>query len=207
MSKKLKPQIFIATIFLVVVFTISGLISIIEYRYFSRSIHSLIEDNYKSIQASKSMLEALEREDSGVLLLLLGDMGESHKILNNADSAFLKAYLIAENNLTETNEEKYVKNIKESYAVFKTKWKQQTIGYNRKGDVMWYKNDIHQSFADTKKAVNSLMDLNQESLYNRASVLKEKSSRAFMPGVVSIIAALVFSVLFNYIIARYLANS
>lgn len=48
----------------------------------------MIKDNYKTIQAGKSMAESLERKDSGVLLILLDQHDQGSEVLNHADSTF-----------------------------------------------------------------------------------------------------------------------
>jgi len=50
------------------------------------------------------------------------------------------------------------------------------------------------------------MSVNQTSLHNNASDLREKSKRALMPGIVAILSALIFTVLLNFFIARYFVN-
>ncbi|MCF8309516.1 MAG: HAMP domain-containing protein [Bacteroidales bacterium] len=46
------------------------------------------------------------------------------------------------------------------------------------------------------------MMLNQDTMYEQSSAIKEKSKRAIMPGIVSIIAAIVFSFMLNFYITR-----
>jgi HAMP domain-containing protein len=43
-------------------------------------------------------------------------------------------------------------------------------------------------------------------MYNEVSELKEKSKRAMMPGIVSILAALVFTLILNFFITRYFVH-
>ena len=50
------------------------------------------------------------------------------------------------------------------------------------------------------------MTLNQQVMYGEASYLREKSKRAIMPGIVAIIAAVVFSMLLNFFITRYFVH-
>jgi lipopolysaccharide export LptBFGC system permease protein LptF len=182
---------------------VAGAISIIEFRWLTNYVESLIQDNYKSIEASKSMLEALEREDSGILLLMLGEWQEGSKIIQAADSSFMEALKIAENNLTEENEDKYINKIKENYTQFKENWQRPIAETDKQGNLLWYKNESHKLFANTKNAVTEIMNLNQKSMYKEASELKEKSKRAIMHGIVSILAALIFSLLLNFFITRY----
>ncbi|MDA3866356.1 MAG: HAMP domain-containing protein [Salinivirgaceae bacterium] len=188
---------------LVVMLAIAGIISAVEFRWISNSVNGLIRNNYESIKASKSMLEALEREDSGILLLLLGEWKEGRTILHSADSAFMANLIIAQNNITETNEKQYLQSIQVKYSAYKQKWKRPIVDTEKEGNISWYRNDIHQLFIDCKMAVDNIMTLNQSSLYNEASELHEKSRRAIMPGIISIIAAVIFSLILNFFITRY----
>jgi HAMP domain-containing protein len=54
--------------------------------------------------------------------------------------------------------------------------------------------------------VAALMTLNQASMYDEASILKERSHRAIMPGIVAIVAVIVFAFLFNFFLARALVD-
>ncbi len=206
MKKTLKLKIFASFMLLTAMLAVAGTISIIEFRKLSKSVHELIENNYKSIEASKTMLEALEREDSGILLLMLNDLEEGQKIIASADSAFLIALEKAKNNLTEKNEANYIQNIENNYTEYKNKWTRPIADTDKQGNISWYKNDIHQLFLTTKAAINELMTLNQSSMYGNVSELSDKSKRAIMPGIVSIIAALVFSLILNFFITRYFVN-
>lgn len=206
MKKTLKLKIFASFMLLTAMLAIAGAISIIEFRWLSNSVHGLIQDNYKTLEASKTMIEALEREDSGVLMLMLGEWKEGREILEKADSVFLSAYRTAENNLTENNEEKYIENITKAYHIYKSNWERPIVDTDKEGNISWYKDDIHQKFTDAKLAVNKLISLNQTSMYNEVSELRERSKRAIMPGIVSIIAALVFSLILNFFITRYFVN-
>lgn len=185
---------------------VAGTISIIEFRWLSNSVHGLIQDNYKSIEASKTMIEALEREDSGILLLMLGDWEEGRLIMESAEDLFLSAFETAKNNLTETNEAEYIGKIDGAYQSYKSSWERPIVDTDKQGNITWYRDDIHEKFLDAKSAVNELMSLNQSKMYHEASVLREQSKRALMPGIVSIIAALVFSLILNFFITRYFVN-
>jgi len=182
---------------------VGGAISIYEFSILSNSVHELIDDNYNTIDATKIMFENLEREDSGILLLLLGESEAGRKIISSADSSFIIALNITIKNLTEREEEQYIKSIEETYLAYKNKWNSPIVETDKQGNISWYKNDIHQPFLNAKKAVSDLMNLNQTSIYNRATELKEKSKRAIMPAIVAIISALVFSIILNFFITKY----
>jgi methyl-accepting chemotaxis protein len=182
---------------------VAGTISIIEFIKLSRSVNSLIEDNYKTIEASRTMLEALERKDSGVLLFLLDQNDDGMDIISSADSAFNDAFKIALSNITETNEDKYLENISSLYNIFSSKVELAVSVQATEGRMNFYHSEVYFTFIDVKHAVNELMTLNQNKMYEEASLLREKSYRAIMPGIVAIIGAGVFSLILSFFISRY----
>ncbi|MBN1131694.1 MAG: MCP four helix bundle domain-containing protein [Bacteroidales bacterium] len=202
MKRKLKYKILGGFGLLIAMLILAGTVSIIEFMKLSKDVNALIEDNYKTILAAKSMLEALEREDSGILLLLLGQWDDGRIILDSADNKFMTALDNAGKNITEPREDIYIEKIRESYQIYHSKWQRPIVDTDKQGDINWYEQDMHKSFLEVKSAVNDLMILNQTSMYKEASLLKEKSRRAIMPGIVSIVAALVFSIILNYFITK-----
>ena len=47
------------------------------------------------------------------------------------------------------------------------------------------------------------MGLNQSSMYKEATILKDKSHRAIMPGIVAIVGSLIFSMILSFFISKY----
>jgi nitrate/nitrite-specific signal transduction histidine kinase len=203
MKKKLKLKILAGFMLLVALLMVAGAVSIIEFVKLSNSVSELIEDNYKTIEASKSMLEALERTDSGVLLLLLGERVEGNEILKQSEAQFSTAFNVAKNNITETNEDKYIGRINTLYSNFKQKVDVTFHDHTKIGDMNWYQGDVYKSFLEVKHSIDQLMALNQSSMYTEATMLKEKSHRAIMPGIIAIVGAVVFSLLLSFFISKY----
>src|SRR3989339_718530 len=97
---RLKYKIISGFIILAIMLIIAGVISVFELSHVGKSVQKLLDENYKSIDAANNMIEALEREDSGILLLILGNWGEGRKTIHDADSVFLENLTIAQNNVT-----------------------------------------------------------------------------------------------------------
>lgn len=197
---KIKLKILTGFLLLIIMLLIAGAMSVYEFSRIGKSVRALIDDNYKTIEASKTMLEALEREDSGILLLISGKWKEGRQILQSADSLFLAAFDIAKNNLTEENEDKYIEKIENSYLVFKNKWEPPIVGTSKENSINWYFTEVHVNFIKVKSEIKALMTLNQDNMYMEASELKEQAHRAIMPGIVAIVSALIFLVLFNFLL-------
>ncbi len=199
---KIKSKILAGFMLLIFMLLIAGAMSIYEFSRIGNSVKALIDNNYKTIEASKTMIEALEREDSGILLLISGQWKKGRTILESADSSFIEAFEKAQNNLTEENEEEHINQIRESYARYKAKWELPIVGTHKENSMEWYLNEVHDHFLQVKFEVEKLMNLNQESMYKEASSLKQQSHRALMPGIIAIVSALVFLILFNFFIRR-----
>lgn len=200
---RLRLKILSGFFILVLMLSIAGVWSIYELKYMSTSVQELLDDNYKSIDASKIMIEALEREDSGILLLLLGNFREGRTIIASADSLFEHGLKIAANNITIPGEQSFVDSIKIKYKVYKELWERPIVDTQKQGNLNWYLITVHQSFLDLKSAINNLMALNNQVMFETASNLKDKANRAIMPGVVAIISALIFTILFNFFVNYY----
>lgn len=203
---KIKTKILAGFLLIIIMLLIAGAMSIFEFSRIGKSVKALIDDNYITLKASKTMIEALEREDSGILLLIAGKWEKGRSILNSADSSFLLAFNLAKNNITEENEEIHIKNIKESYLKFKSIWKLPVVGTDKQNSSNWYLNDVHENFLNAKQEVEALISLNQTSMYEEASDLKNQSIRAIMPGIVAISFALIFLIIFNFFIGLILVR-
>jgi methyl-accepting chemotaxis protein len=185
---------------------IAGIWSIYELNSIGTSVQDLLDENYRSIKAAEVMVEALEREDSGILLLLLGRWDEGQRIVNSGDDLFQKNYQIAENNVTVPGEGDLIEKIKQEYMVYKNHWKRPIIGTDKQGNLDWYFRILHAEFLNVKSTVNELKALNEATLYRTASDLKNRANRAVMPGTVAAISALIFSLLFTYFVNLYMVN-
>ncbi len=202
MRKRIKTKILLGFLVVICMLAAAGGMSIYEFIRISGLVQSLIKDNYKTIQAGKSMLEALERKDSGILLLLLGEFRQGSNIIHQADSTFIDALKIAEGNITEPGEDTLLQSIRYQYEIY-CKSIEKTPEADSSGNFKYYQQVVHESFTRVKGSVNKLIDLNQEAMFAESSALEQQSRRALMPGIVAIVASLVFLLLLNFFISRF----
>ncbi len=59
---------------------------------------------------------------------------------------------------------------------------------------------------NVKSSIKALMSLNQQTMYTTSKLLKDRSKRSVMPGIVSIVTAVLFTLLFNFFIHHYVAK-
>lgn len=207
MAKSLKIKIFLSFLLLILMLVVAGVMSILELRKMGDSVETVMKNNYQSIEAAKAMLDAVEREDSGVLLWMVDDSTKGRQIIEQANSVMQKAMQDALLNLSETNEDEYVKKIESRYSTFHaTVQKIISSRDNPEEDKKTYSEELEALFMDTKSAINNLMVLNQDQMYAQSAIMKENSQRSMMPGIISVVAAVVFAVLLNFFISFFFIN-
>ncbi|MFO7838725.1 MAG: MCP four helix bundle domain-containing protein [Desulfosalsimonadaceae bacterium] len=203
---KIRTKIMLGFLILALMLVVAGAFSIYELTTIGSSVQKLLDDNYRSITAAKKMTGALEREDSGILLLLSGKWKQGRETITVADANFQKAFETAESNLTIQGEKGYVDKIRTLYKKYKGLWNRPIVGTQYEGNLNWYFEDVHSAFKDVKTAVQELMAINDKAMYETASNLKNRAHRAVMPGIVAILSALVFTLIFNFFVNIYIVN-
>ncbi len=204
MIKKLKVKIFSSFMLLVLMLLIAGAMSIWELNKMNNLYNNVIDHNYLSIEHALNVTHALEREDSGILMLFLGNRDEGVRVINSADSTIALSMIEIKNNATELGEEALIENIEDQYKIY-SKLLDSLVTNNVGNDRAVYE-VLHNQFTKTKKAVSNLMELNQSNMYSKANEMHHKLYQTMMPGIVSIILAIIFALLLNFYISHYFVN-
>ncbi len=200
---KLRTKILSGFIILAIMLAAAGALSIHELLSIGSSVNRLLEENYKSINAARIMTEALESEDSGILLLLSGKWQEGSDMIESADLSFRRGFEIAQKNVTIANERQYVSRIEAGYRAYKQIWVEALADAKKERDLDWYFAGPHTAFLTAKQSIEELLVLNDETMYQTASSLHNRAGRAIMPGIVAIVSSLLFVLIFNYFINYY----
>lgn len=203
---KIRFKIVSGFMILAVMLAAAGAYSIYELRTIGLSVQRLLDDNYKSITAAKQMLEALEREDSGILLLLLGKWREGRTVISEADGNFRQALEVARHNVTIAGELSFIEEIDRVYQAYQADWNRPIVDTQYEGNLSWYFERVHRDFLAVKSAVQGLAALNDKTMYQTASSLKNRAHQAVMPGIVAMSSALILALIFNFLINLYFVN-
>lgn len=178
--------------------------SILELRKIGSSVDTVMKNNFQSIETSKAMLDAVERENNGILLWMQGDSTKGNQTLDQYHQVMLKALLDARLNISEKDEDEYIKKIEEVYTNFYTKTQAIIASKNiLEKNKRIHADELENAFIQTKSAINSLIVLNQDQMYSQTTIIKENSQRSLMPGIISVIAAVLFAIMLNFFISIY----
>ncbi|HPX06136.1 MAG TPA: hypothetical protein PLC17_09390 [Tenuifilaceae bacterium] len=167
-------------------------------------MNKLLKDNYKSIDYSKKMMQAVSLQEELLLLSLVQPVDTLTTSFNQADSVFLKNLELAAQNLTLPNEGVYVDSIRMAYGDYILEAR-GFIGED-KIDSQKLMLTVRGKMKQVSLRVEALLTLNQDSLFKVATFLESSPHRAIMPGLIVIISSLVFTILLNYFINHYVIS-
>ncbi len=182
---------------------VAGVWSVYELGLMGSSVQKFLSENYKSVQASNKMLNALNEENGAILLLLKGEWESGRKALEKADKEFTGNLELAEKNITGENDKKYLLQIRYEYTQFKKLWIRPIVDTPRQGNLVWYYKHVYSHFSTLQSEIKKLSAVNDKAVFETSRNLKSTSDRAVMPGIISVIAALIFTFVFVFLINHY----
>lgn len=173
MSKTLKGKISLIYFCLVIMIALVGTVSVLNLYKLSKSIDGLMTNNYKSINAVTNMIEAIERQDSAVLIYINVDRQRGIDLFSQNSNVFLKWYNIEYNNITEPGENEYVDRINNYYIKYIKLFSElqeirNTQGVEKSAD--FYNFKIMPDFIKVKQELKELIALNEKAMISKKSM-------------------------------------
>ncbi len=97
-----------------------GCWGITNLRRLGKASKAILEENYNSILAAENIIDALERQDSAILLFLLENRDRGSQQFRQNQIEFLKWLGRAEGNITIPGESEIIASIENSYQDYLT---------------------------------------------------------------------------------------
>jgi NtrC-family two-component system sensor histidine kinase KinB len=169
---------------------------------------AILRENYRSILAAENMVYALERQDSAVLLILLGYEAEGWKQFRDNEGDFFQWLGRAKDNITIEGEDQIVGAIETGYATYlshSSQIKPISVAGPQK-TAIFYHETMLPSFLKVRETCIRLRDINQENMYkvsNRASLI---ASTAIWSMAVIGIAAIGIGIGFSLFLSNLLVR-
>jgi hypothetical protein len=197
----IRTKIMMGFVILASMLFISGAISIFELTKLGKAVKGLIFDNYKSIDYSRNMLDALELQENAILFYTKGDTDQAKAKFSKAHSLFTQNLDSASINLNQSKELVYIDSVRLAYNEFY----QSANDFFLSADVSlkFYLETINPKITVTSEHVKNLITINQKSLFDSAAYLETSAQRAVMPGLIVIITSLLFTFIFTYLVHYY----
>jgi NtrC-family two-component system sensor histidine kinase KinB len=190
---------------LVVVWAVVNLVSL------GRASDAILRENYRSILAAENMLSALERQDSAVLLILMGDAAQGETLFRDGDATFLQWLARAKDNVTVPGEAALLKSLEADYVKYRTMLaglsvrlasRRSAPALERKA----YWDRIYPLFAGVRRACVQLRTLNEQTMYDASRRAARIATRAIWSTIFVAALALVLALGFSFLLADRISS-
>lgn len=206
LRKKILLGYGIALLLLAVVFVLS----FVNLQRLGRASEAILSENYRSILAAEHMVNALERQDSGVLLYMLGDREQGIRQFRENQTDFQQWLGRAKDNITIEEEPQVLARIDSTYADYLVAFTDlvQSSPASEDPDAARarYRQALLPAFLPVRNASQELRELNQETMFAASRRAQDVAHRAtWTLGLVGsgvLLVGLFFSLLLSYRIVR-----
>ncbi len=186
-----------ALMVLVVAWAVTNLVSL------GRATEAILSENYRSILAAENMVDSLERQDSAILRMFLGDAEGGIAQFREHEAVFLQWLARAKDNITIQGEKDLVQAIETNYLTYRQRFSdftdQSTPGHLVPHDALAaYRDQAEPVFSLVREGCVRLRNLNEETMYAASITAGRVSTRAiwstmFVAGI-ALFVVLAFSV-------------
>ncbi|NJD03745.1 MAG: HAMP domain-containing protein, partial [Ruminiclostridium sp.] len=162
-------------------------------------------DNYKSIGAIYNMLEAIERQDSAVLIYINVDRQNGIGLFSENSSTFLKWYHVEYNNITEHGEKDLIEKVNKSYTGYLKLFSElQEIRMNQNiaKSVDFYNSTIQPEFSTIKKYLKELIAINEKAMFSS----KDQATQNTKQSMYIILIMTFFALTGGFLASRHFIN-
>lgn len=169
---------------------------------------AILKENYNSILAAENMINAVERQDSAVLRLMLQDSEAAVQQFRENEAQFLQWLGRGKDNVTISGEQEVLDNISRAYSEY-------LVGFSRLQErtqaedgnaAAYYEGTVFPAFRSVRSDCLHLRDINEKTMFDtsdRASAVARKAFWSlFTLGSVSVVLGLGFSLLLAGFIVR-----
>lgn len=207
--KKLKSKILLGLVFLLTVILLLSLTGIFSIYYLSRDSDAIIRDNYKSVEYSTNMLDALENIFNNQIILIVNVTQDSNEIdylketILQKKQIFKKYLELQKSNITEVNEDILVKKIVDSYARFNSLIDSSSLRNNYKDHLL---KELKDRYGIASASIRGIYNLNMSAIYKKNSTANQTANKVTLYMTVAAISSIVLTLIFIIYFPSYITN-
>lgn len=166
---------------------------------------AILRENYRSILAAENMVNALERQDSGVLLMFMGEGKKGVTQYRENEAMFIEWLGRAKDNITIKGEAALLMTIETGYARYR-QWFSAMTDLPGAADPLpaaslgAYWEQSFPLFEQVREACIDLRRLNEKTMYAASLDAEAIAGRAIWSTAMTAVMALIISILFSLLI-------
>jgi len=184
---------------LVVAWSVTNLVSL------GKASKAILSENYRSILAAENMVDALERQDSGILLILLGEFKQGAEQFRDNEAVFLEWFTRAKDNITIEGEEELVNDLESNYTAYRQffyTWIDLRDNEKPNSSSSLYLESVYPIFSQVRDSCISLRRLNEKTMYTASIKAEIVAQRAIWSTSIVALSALTVALIFSLFLAE-----
>ena len=205
MIKTLKGKVSILYLGLVLLIAIVGTTASINLFDLSRAIDGLMISNYKSINAATNMMEAIERQDSAMLIYINVDTQKGKDLFTSNNEDFLKWFNVDANNITEKGEKELIDTIKVSYNHYIKLFLDLQEIQSKQGSAKaneFYNTKMMPDFINAKNELKKLSLLNEKAMFQS----KDTATQNAKSSMYLVLGISIFAIIGGFAVSRFFTD-
>lgn len=175
---------------------LSGIISSLELTRLNNTTYDLLVKSQNNIEFSKRMLDAVQEENTALLLSITDTMNVYDSIYTASAKDFSETLEKAEVAMNGSPELKAIALAEKNYRLVVAQLS-DTVSID------WFSQVYKTSYFNLTQSIKDFMVVTQHQILEFTSALKEKAYRATMVAIISLGAGLFLLVLFYYMINTF----
>ena len=173
---------------------------------------AILTENYQSILAAENMIDAIERQDSATLLVILGYEDEGLNQFRMNESIFLQWLGRARDNITIKGEEKVIDKVDKGYSIYLANFSKLRLleRADQQKATTFYHETVLPYFTSVRDSCSHLRNINEETMLRASDharlVAKKATWSVLTIGSAGIGIGLGFSLLLSNLLVRPLSQ-
>ncbi|MEM8502301.1 MAG: ATP-binding protein [Cyanobacteria bacterium P01_D01_bin.1] len=182
-----------------------GLWGVFNLWRLGRASGDILQENYRSIRAADSMIDALERQDSATLILLLNDDAEAgQSLFLEYQVQFLQWLSRAKDNVTLSGEAQILRDLEAAYTDYLLSVDQLAV--LPEGETDEYEQEVRPAFQLVRDSATELRDLNQTAMATAAERAADTSQQAIASVAIAGLSAATIGFIISWLLSRNLVQ-
>ncbi len=188
---KLRSKLLFAQAPLAVALCLAGLVFVLTVAELGRLGPSILQDNYRSVLAAQRMKESVERIDSGVLFVALGERARGEQQIGANRGPFEAELRVEEENITEPGERAAAQRLRAAWTNYTGRLTAFTSATSATDLPRMYFEQLEPAFLSVKDGANAILDMNQDAMVRRSDrAAKRAASTSKLVTTLALIALL-----------------
>jgi len=192
----------LALVAVVLVWAVMNLVSL------GQASDAILRENYRSILAAENMIDAVERQDSAVLLLMLGYSDEGLSQFHGNESSFLQWLGRAKDNITIPGEVDILASIEEGYSAYLVNFTRlrelRAASPQEAGE--FYHEVVLPSFKHVRDEAVRLREINHETMFAASQRAEGVARNAIWSTMAVALAAISVGLAFSMLLSKRLVR-